>query len=75
MGFRSALGADPEGSPVGVIYDGHAVDGPDRHDVVVEALDASVGGRHGVLHGLDSRSGALTTRVTGNLLRCSRTDR
>ncbi|MFD8950126.1 hypothetical protein ACFV0B_14830 [Streptomyces xanthophaeus] len=71
MEFRSALGADPEGSPAGVIYDGHAVDGPDRHDGVVEALDASVGGRHG----LDARSGALTTRVTGNLLRCSRTDR
>ncbi|WP_272262264.1 hypothetical protein [Streptomyces xanthophaeus] len=67
--FRSAPGAGPEGSPVGVIYDGHAVDGPDRHDVVVEALDASAGGSHGVLHGLDARSGAPTTRVRGNLLR------
>ncbi|MFG2753032.1 hypothetical protein [Streptomyces xanthophaeus] len=37
------------------------MDGPDRHDVVVEALAASNDGRHGVLHGLDARSGALTT--------------
>ncbi|GLV83087.1 hypothetical protein Slala03_27760 [Streptomyces lavendulae subsp. lavendulae] len=35
----------------------------------VEALDASGDGRSGANHGLDARAGALTTRVTENLLR------
>lgn len=35
----------------------------------VEALDASGDGRGGANHGLDARAGALTTRVTENLLR------
>ncbi|MEU8495873.1 N,N-dimethylformamidase beta subunit family domain-containing protein [Streptomyces lavendulae] len=35
----------------------------------VEALDASGDGRSGADHGLDARAGALTTRVTENLLR------
>lgn len=35
----------------------------------VEALDASGDGHGGASHGLDSRSGALTRRVTENLLR------
>ncbi|MFF3618686.1 N,N-dimethylformamidase beta subunit family domain-containing protein [Streptomyces sp. NPDC002467] len=35
----------------------------------VEALDAAGDGRSGRNHGLDARSGALTTRVTENLLR------
>ncbi|MCY0922709.1 hypothetical protein OS965_31965 [Streptomyces sp. H27-G5] len=35
----------------------------------VEALDAKGDGRGGGNHGLDARSGALTTRVTENLLR------
>lgn len=35
----------------------------------VEALDATGDGRSGANHGLDARSGALTTRVTENLLR------
>lgn len=35
----------------------------------VEALDASGDGRGGANHGLDARSGALTRRVTENLLR------
>ncbi|GAA3248965.1 N,N-dimethylformamidase beta subunit family domain-containing protein [Streptomyces lavendulae] len=35
----------------------------------VEALDASGDGRNGANHGLDARAGALTTRVTENLLR------
>lgn len=142
--FRSAPGADPESSLLGVIYDGYPVDAPyvvthpghwlfegtgakagDRfehlvgveydkvdtgfptprpieilaHSPVVcegrpshqdsayytvpsgagvfatgtmrwvEALDASGDGRSGANHGLDARSGALTTRVTENLLR------
>ncbi|MFJ3723212.1 N,N-dimethylformamidase beta subunit family domain-containing protein [Streptomyces sp. NPDC090045] len=142
--FRSAPGADPESSLLGVIYDGYPVDAPyvvthpghwlfegtgarsgDRfehlvgveydkvntgfptprpieilaHSPVVcegrpshqdtayytvasgagvfatgtmrwvEALDATGDGRSGVNHGLDARSGALTTRVTENLLR------
>ncbi|MEU9104265.1 N,N-dimethylformamidase beta subunit family domain-containing protein [Streptomyces xanthophaeus] len=142
--FRSAPGADPESSLLGVIYDGYPVDAPyvvtspghwlfegtgtragesfphlvgveyDKvatgfptprpleilaHSPVVcegrpshqdtayytlpggagvfatgtmrwvEALDATGDGRDGVLHGLDARSGALTTRVTENLLR------
>ncbi|MEV7560105.1 N,N-dimethylformamidase beta subunit family domain-containing protein [Streptomyces sp. NPDC089795] len=142
--FRSAPGADPESSLLGVIYDGYPVDAPyvvtnpghwlfegtgaragDRfehlvgveydkvsldfptprpieilaHSPVVcegrpshqdtayytvpsgagvfatgtmrwvEALDATGDGRGGRNHGLDARSGALTTRVTENLLR------
>ncbi|MFC9586615.1 N,N-dimethylformamidase beta subunit family domain-containing protein [Streptomyces yangpuensis] len=142
--FRSAPGADPESSLLGVIYDGYPVDAPyvvthpghwlfegtgatagDRfehlvgveydkvntgfttprpieilaHSPVVcdgrpshqdtayytvpsgagvfatgtmrwvEALDATGDGRSGRNHGLDARSGALTTRVTENLLR------
>ncbi|MFB6823819.1 N,N-dimethylformamidase beta subunit family domain-containing protein [Streptomyces virginiae] len=142
--FRSAPGADPESSLLGVIYDGYPVDAPyvvtnpghwlfegtgaragDRfehlvgveydkvstgfptprpieilaHSPVVcegrpshqdtayytvpggagvfatgtmrwvEALDATGDGRNGRNHGLDARSGALTTRVTENLLR------
>ncbi|MCX5010124.1 hypothetical protein OG765_03855 [Streptomyces sp. NBC_00555] len=142
--FRSAPGADPESSLLGVIYDGYPVDAPyvvthpghwlfegtgakagDRfehlvgveydkvdtgfptprpieilaHSPVVcegrpshqdsayytvpsgagvfatgtmrwvESLDASGDGRSGANHGLDARSGALTTRVTENLLR------
>ncbi|WP_251056145.1 N,N-dimethylformamidase beta subunit family domain-containing protein [Streptomyces sp. ISL-94] len=142
--FRSAPGADPENSLLGVIYDGYPVDAPyvvthpghwlfegtgakagDRfehlvgveydkvdtgfstprpieilaHSPVVcegrpshqdtayytvpsgagvfatgtmrwvEALDATGDGRNGTNHGLDARSGALTTRVTENLLR------
>ncbi|MFI5828852.1 N,N-dimethylformamidase beta subunit family domain-containing protein [Streptomyces sp. NPDC051578] len=35
----------------------------------VEALDATGDGRSGANHGLDARAGALTTRVTENLLR------
>ncbi|MFB0632765.1 N,N-dimethylformamidase beta subunit family domain-containing protein [Streptomyces sp. AB3(2024)] len=35
----------------------------------VEALDASGDGHGGANHGLDARAGALTTRVTENLLR------
>ncbi|MGW2042574.1 N,N-dimethylformamidase beta subunit family domain-containing protein [Streptomyces virginiae] len=141
--FRSAPGADPESSLLGVIYDGYPVDAPyvvtnpghwlfegtgakagDRfehlvgveydkvntgfttprpieilaHSPVVcegrpshqdtayytvpsgagvfatgtmrwvEALDATGDGRSGRNHGLDARSGALTTRVTENLL-------
>ncbi|MEU9303768.1 N,N-dimethylformamidase beta subunit family domain-containing protein [Streptomyces sp. NPDC048269] len=142
--FRSAPGADPESSLLGVIYDGYPVDAPyvvtnpghwlfegtgakagDRfehlvgveydkvdtgfptprpieilaHSPVVcegrpshqdtayytvpsgagvfatgtmrwvEALDAKGDGRGGANHGLDARCGALTTRVTENLLR------
>ncbi|MGW0750123.1 N,N-dimethylformamidase beta subunit family domain-containing protein [Streptomyces sp. NPDC002587] len=142
--FRSAPGADPESSLLGVIYDGYPVDAPyvvtnpghwlfegtgakagDRfehlvgveydkvntafptprpleilaHSPVVcegrpshqdtayytvpsgagvfatgtmrwvEALDATGDGRAGSNHGLDARCGALTTRVTENLLR------
>ncbi|MFH8636922.1 N,N-dimethylformamidase beta subunit family domain-containing protein [Streptomyces goshikiensis] len=142
--FRSAPGADPESSLLGVIYDGYPVDAPyvvtnpghwlfegagvsggDRfahlvgveydkvntgfptprpieilaHSPVVcegrpshqdtayyttesgagvfatgtmrwvEALDAKGDGKSGRNHGLDARSGALTTRVTENLLR------
>ncbi|MFD3556784.1 N,N-dimethylformamidase beta subunit family domain-containing protein [Streptomyces goshikiensis] len=142
--FRSAPGADPESSLLGVIYDGYPVDAPyvvtnpghwlfegtgvtegDRfahlvgveydkvntgfptprpieilaHSPVVcegrpshqdtayyttesgagvfatgtmrwvEALDAKGDGASGRNHGLDARSGALTTRVTENLLR------
>ncbi|MEU8435946.1 N,N-dimethylformamidase beta subunit family domain-containing protein [Streptomyces sp. NPDC029216] len=142
--FRSAPGADPESSLLGVIYDGYPVDAPyvvtnpghwlfegtgakagdgfahlvgveyDKvntgfptprpieilaHSPVVcegrpshqdtayytvpsgagvfatgtmrwvEALDATGDGRSGTNHGLDARSGALTTRVTENLLR------
>ncbi|MFI5640929.1 N,N-dimethylformamidase beta subunit family domain-containing protein [Streptomyces goshikiensis] len=142
--FRSAPGADPESSLLGVIYDGYPVDAPyvvtnpghwlfegagvsegDRfahlvgveydkvntgfptprpieilaHSPVVcegrpshqdtayyttesgagvfatgtmrwvEALDAKGDGKNGRNHGLDARSGALTTRVTENLLR------
>ncbi|MER6318887.1 N,N-dimethylformamidase beta subunit family domain-containing protein [Streptomyces sp. NPDC001581] len=142
--FRSAPGADPESSLLGVIYDGYPVDAPyvvtnpghwlfegtgaragDRfehlvgveydkvstgfptprpieilaHSPVVcegrpshqdtayytvasgagvfatgtmrwvEALDATGDGLSGRNHGLDARSGALTTRVTENLLR------
>lgn len=142
--FRSAPGADPESSLLGVIYDGYPVDAPyvvtnpghwlfegtgakagDKfahlvgveYDTVntgfstprpieilahspvvcegrpshqdtayytvpsgagvfatgtmrwVEALDATGDGRSGANHGLDARSGALTTRVTENLLR------
>ncbi|MFJ6048506.1 N,N-dimethylformamidase beta subunit family domain-containing protein [Streptomyces sp. NPDC092307] len=142
--FRSAPGADPESSLLGVIYDGYPVDAPyvvtnpghwlfegtgaragDRfehlvgveydkvstgfptprpieilaHSPVVcegrpshqdtayytvpsgagvfatgtmrwvEALDATGDGSGGRNHGLDARSGALTTRVTENLLR------
>ncbi|MET9699395.1 N,N-dimethylformamidase beta subunit family domain-containing protein [Streptomyces sp. NPDC006529] len=142
--FRSAPGADPESSLLGVIYDGYPVDAPyvvtnpghwlfegtgvkptDRfphlvgveydkvstgfptprpieilaHSPVVcegrpshqdtayyttpsgagvfatgtmrwvEALDAKGDGRGGANHGLDARAGALTTRVTENLLR------
>ncbi|MFD6464430.1 N,N-dimethylformamidase beta subunit family domain-containing protein [Streptomyces goshikiensis] len=142
--FRSAPGADPESSLLGVIYDGYPVDAPyvvtnpghwlfegagvsegDRfahlvgveydkvntgfptprpievlaHSPVVcegrpshqdtayyttesgagvfatgtmrwvEALDAKGDGKSGRNHGLDARSGVLTTRVTENLLR------
>ncbi|MFI5999513.1 N,N-dimethylformamidase beta subunit family domain-containing protein [Streptomyces sp. NPDC051366] len=142
--FRSAPGADPESSLLGVIYDGYPVDAPyvvthpghwlfegtgvkagDRfahlvgveydkvntgfptprpieilaHSPVVcegrpshqdtayytvpsgagvfatgtmrwvEALDATGDGRSGANHGLDATAGALTTRVTENLLR------
>ncbi|MEV0411290.1 N,N-dimethylformamidase beta subunit family domain-containing protein [Streptomyces sp. NPDC050448] len=142
--FRSAPGADPESSLLGVIYDGYPVDAPyvvtnpghwlfegtgvkagdgfahlvgveyDKvntgfptprpieilaHSPVVcegrpshqdtayytvpsgagvfatgtmrwvEALDATGDGRSGANHGLDARAGALTTRVTENLLR------
>lgn len=35
----------------------------------VEALDATGDGRSGANHGLDAKAGALTTRVTENLLR------
>lgn len=142
--FRSAPGADPESSLLGVIYDGYPVDAPyvvthpdhwlfegtgvkagdhfahlvgveyDKvntgfptprpieilaHSPVVcegrpshqdtayytvpsgagvfatgtmrwvEALDATGDGRSGANHGLDAKAGALTTRVTENLLR------
>ncbi|MFD7030764.1 N,N-dimethylformamidase beta subunit family domain-containing protein [Streptomyces sp. NPDC059917] len=142
--FRTAPGADPESSLLGVIYDGYPVDAPyvvtnpghwlfegtgvratDRfphlvgveydkvntgfptprpieilaHSPVVcegrpshqdtayyttpsgagvfatgtmrwvEALDATGDGRGGANHGLDARAGALTTRVTENVLR------